>query len=109
MAILTVTQWNTCDAPTTFGSNRRKFAFDDPSPIKSQTQLRRTRAPRRTRLRNNREEFFSSARAAVKPFHEIEVRLCAVVNFGISQRKSARASAKPILRFSAVSQHSRAR
>src|SRR5207302_7341996 len=69
----------------------------------------RPRAPRRTRLRNNRAEFFSSTIAAEKRAQEREDTVARVLVFGMSQQYRARASVRPISRFTAVSRHSRAR
>ena len=67
------------------------------------------RVPRRTRRRSSRDESFSSAIAAESSFCATGTIFRRVLNFGISQRNRARASATPIRRLPADTQHSRTR
>src|SRR5438552_16904064 len=77
--------------------------------VRLRPYLRRRPDPRTTRERKSREELFSSAIAAEKIFQETGRALRRLVNFGMSQRRSAHASASPTRRFAADAQHSRTR
>src|SRR5436305_13137781 len=98
-----VARWNMCAAHIA-GGNRRSGGFTAACHLLMLT--RRARAPRRTLPRRSRGALFSSATAAENSFHEAGVVLRRIVNFGMSQRRSERASARPTRRLAADTQHS---